>query len=132
LPGNVSRALLHKRKVEEARNPVLQKERRREYILHKWEIFTRNIYEKDGKIYFRLNATKVHIRDLKDCLNHLCEVGQQNDEEEAVRTESSRKKIKDCTEKFLAVSEECSELRRRLALSESSASSRRADRRLSV
>ena len=111
---------------------MLQKERRREYILHKWEIFTRNIHEKDGKLYLHLNATKWHIRDLKDCLHHLCEVGVQNDKEEAVRTESSRKKIKDCTEKFLAVSKECSELRRKLEYSESTASSRRAEKRLSV
>jgi len=87
---------------------------RREHILRKWTDFTERVYEQGGKIYIFHNAAKVHIRDLKDCLKLLCETDKVNEEAEAIRTDSSNRKIKDCTEKFLAVSAECSELRKKL------------------
>ena len=135
---DVAQALCQKRKDREKRYPTVEKERqrpqwlveqlvkeRREHILRKWSAFTEQVYEQGGKIYIFHNAAKVHIRDLKDCLKLLCETDKFNEEAEATRTATSNRKIKDCTEKFLAVSAECSELRRKLARSESK-------RRLSV
>jgi hypothetical protein len=125
-----SQALLQKRKAREKRYPPQvpshrrwdedQQEaerrvnQRREHILRKWTVFTERVYEQGGKLYIFHEAAKVHIRDLKDCLQFLCEIGEQNGKEEAIRTEASNRKIKDCTEKFLAVSAECSELRKKL------------------
>jgi hypothetical protein len=110
LSVDVSQALLHKRKAREARDTGLQQQRRREYILHKWEIFTRNIYEKDGKIYFLRKAVKVHLHDIRECVDLLLERGRA----EAARSASSARELKICTEKFLASAAECSELRKKL------------------
>ena len=120
---DIVQRLLKKREDKEACDPELQKKKRKEYILYKWSIFVERIHEKNGKVYLHHKALKIRIKDLKDLVKYLCEEDEANEKSEIARTRISALELQACTEKFLASSAECAELRRKLD---------RTTRRLSV
>jgi len=111
---DVAQRLCQKRKDKEKSDPVLQKKLRKEYILHKWNVFVKDIYEKNGKLYLRHKAVQIHIKDLKDLVRYLCEQDEENGRAEVSRTRIAALELEQCTEKFLASSAECAELRKKL------------------
>jgi hypothetical protein len=105
-----SSALNEKRKAREARDPTLQQARRRDWLLHKWGNFYKNLCVKDGKVVFQYRAAFVHIKELKDCIDLLLKTKA----EVYLNQSASHRRTLNEIETFLETSAECADLRKRI------------------